>query len=190
MDERENALIERVLAGDAGAFEPLVTPYRSALLGLAARIVRDPEDAQEVAQETLLRAYRYLGGFDRDLGFRSWLYQIAVNTARSFQRRRVERDIGLDRAAPEILEAGAFENPEAGRDRADLRARLQACLSVLSPREREVFILREIEELNVRETAQALGSSAVSVRVHLNAARRKIRARYLELFKPGPGEAA
>ncbi len=187
MDERENALIERVLSGDAAAFEPLVTPYRGALLGLAGRIVRDPEDAQEVAQEALLRAYRYLGSFDRSLGFRSWLYQIAVNAARSFQRKRVERDIGLDRAAPEMLGAGAVEDPEAGCDRTALRARLTACLSVLSPREREVFLLREIEELNVRETAQALGSSSVSVRVHLNAARRKIRARYLELFKPGDG---
>ncbi len=187
MDERENALIEQVLAGDAAAFEPLVTPYRGALLGLASRIVRNPEDAQEVAQETLLRAYRYLGGFDRGLGFRSWLYQIAVNTARSFQRKRLERDIGLDRAAPEIIGAGSVEDPEAGCDRAALRARLMSCLDALSRREREVFLLREIEELNVRETAQALGSSAISVRVHLNAARRKIRARYLELDRPDDG---
>jgi RNA polymerase sigma-70 factor (ECF subfamily) len=187
MDERENALIERVLAGDGAAFEPLVTPYRSALLGLAFRIVRDPEDAREVAQETLLRAYRYLGSFDRGLGFRSWLYQIAVNTARSFQRKSLERRQGLDRAGPEIAGTGAAENPESGPERAVLRARLAACLEVLSRREREVFLLREIEDLNVRETASVLGSSAVSVRVHLNAARRKIRTRYLELFQDGDG---
>ncbi len=187
MDERENALIKRVLAGDAAAFEPLVTPYRGPLLGLAIRIVRDPEDAREVAQEALLRAYRYLGSFDPDLGFRSWLYQITVNTARSFQRKRIEQEKGLDRAAPEIVGSGAAEDPEAGPERAALRARLAACLEVLSRREREVFLLREIEELNVRETARVLGSSAVSVRVHLNAARRKIRIRYLELYPDGRG---
>ncbi|MDD8025540.1 MAG: RNA polymerase sigma factor [Acidobacteriota bacterium] len=180
-------MIERVLAGDAAAFEPLVTPYRCALQGLAVRIVRDPEDAKEVAQEALLRAYRYLGSFDRRLGFRNWLYQIAVNTARSFQRKRLDRDIGLDRAAPEIIGARAAENPEVRHDRAAIRARLMACLNVLSDREREVFLLRDIEDLNVEETARVLGSSAISVRVHLSAARRKIRTRFLELNGPSAG---
>jgi RNA polymerase sigma-70 factor, ECF subfamily len=187
MDDRENALIERVLAGDAAAFEPLVTPYRVALLGLAVRVVRDPEDAKEVAQEALLRAYRYLDSFNRGLDFRNWLYQIVVNTARSFQRKRMEREVGLDRAAPEIVGARAAENPEASHDRAALREKLLACLEVLTPREREVFLLREIEDLNVQETAAALGSSAISVRVHLNAARRKIRTRFLELNPPPQG---
>lgn len=181
MDERENALITRILAGDVSAFEPLVTPYRSALLGLAARIVRDPEEAKEVSQEALLRAYRYLGSFDRTQGFRNWLFQIAVNTARSFQKKRLERAIGLGQAAPELTGRSHLESPEAGYDRDAIRARLMACLDGLSAREREVFLLRDIEGLNVRETARVVGSSAVSVRVHLSAARRKVRSRYLEL---------
>lgn len=184
MDERENVLIDRVLAGDAAAFEPLVTPYRGALLGLAARIVRDPEDAKEVSQEALLRAYRYLRSFDRSLGFRNWLYQITVNTARSFHKKRLERDIGLGYAAPDLVGRRPTESPEAGHERAVFRARLMACLDGLSAREREVFLLRDIEDLNVEETARVVGSSAISVRVHLNAARRKVRTRYLEL-NPG-----
>jgi RNA polymerase sigma-70 factor (ECF subfamily) len=188
MDDRENALIERVLAGDGTAFEPLVSPYRGALLGLAARIVRDPEEAKEVSQEALLRAFRYLGSFDRSQGFRNWLYQIAVNTARSFQKKRLERDIGLGQAAPELTGGSRLESPEAGYDRNAFRARLLTCLDGLSAREREVFLLRDIEELNVRETARVVGSSAVSVRVHLSAARRKVRARYREM-NPGAGES-
>ncbi len=87
MDPKEKELIERVLAGDAAAFEPLVTPYRGALLGLAMRIVPNPEDAREVAQETLLKAFRYLRSFDPALSFRNWLFQIVVNTARDHRRR-------------------------------------------------------------------------------------------------------
>jgi RNA polymerase sigma-70 factor (ECF subfamily) len=187
MDDRENVLIDRVLAGDAAAFEPLVTPYRGALLGLAARIVRDPEDAKEVSQEALLRAFRYLRSFDRSLGFRNWLYQIAVNTARSFQKKRLERDIGLGHAAPELTGNRRAESPEAGHERDAFRARLMACLDGLSAREREVFLLRDIEDLNVEETARVVGSSAISVRVHLSAARRKVRARYLELHPSTDG---
>jgi RNA polymerase sigma-70 factor (ECF subfamily) len=81
-----------------------------------------------------------------------------------------------------------LESPEAGYDRNAFRARLLTCLDGLSAREREVFLLRDIEELNVRETARVVGSSAVSVRVHLSAARRKVRARYLEM-NPGAGES-
>lgn len=171
-------MIERVLAGEASAFEPLVTPYRGALIGLAFRIVADPEDAREVAQEALLKAFRYLRSCDPELGFRNWLYQIVVNTARGFRKRAGAERRGLAAAASEWGPHRSAEDPEADRDKAQAGARLRECLDVLSDREREVFWLREIEELNVEDTARVLKSSSISVRVHLTRARRKVLERF------------
>jgi len=180
MDEREKGLVERILSGDRAAFGPLVEPYRDRLLGLAYRFTGDAEDAKEVAQETLLRSFKYLAHFDVEKSFRSWLFQILVHAARNHGARR-GRAASLARSEP--AREAALETasgPEKGHEDGELRSKLMDCLDVLSPREREVFLLRDVEELNVREAAAALGSSAVSVRVHLSAARKKIRRRIRE----------
>ena len=188
MDQQEKDLIERVLAGDSAAFEPLVTPYRGALLGLALRIVPNPEDAREVAQEALLKAFRYLRSFDPALSFRNWLYQIAINVARGFRKRTGDDRRGLAAAASEWNPRPAADNPAAGHEKAQARDRLRECLDVLSDREREVFWLREIEELSVEDTARILKSSSISVRVHLNRARRKVLERFRTKFPDLIGE--
>jgi RNA polymerase sigma-70 factor (ECF subfamily) len=177
MDEREKELVERVLSGDQSAFAPLVEPYRDRLLGLAYRLARDAEDAKEIAQETLLRSFKYLARFDVEKSFKSWLFQILVHAARNHGAKR-GRAASLARSE-QVREAALLSasDPEKGREDVDLRSRLMDCLDVLTPRERDVFLLRDVEDLNVRETAAALGSSAVSVRVHLSAARKKIRQR-------------
>jgi RNA polymerase sigma-70 factor (ECF subfamily) len=172
MNETEKELIEMVLSGRTEAFEPLVTPYRGPLLALAYRLTRNREDALEVAQDALLSAFRSLGRFDVSRSFRNWLFQIAANEARDRLRKRTR-----ERAAFEdsVHETPAAANPEAGRDRQELRSSIMRCLGVLGPREREVFVLRDLEELDIRETARALGCSSISVRVNLSSARRKIR---------------
>jgi len=178
MDPREKDLIERVLGGDTAAFEPLVTPYRTALFRLASRIVRNSEDAQEVAQESLFKAFRYLRSCDPALGFRNWLYQIVVNTARTRGRRQSESERRLAAIAFDSDGPSRAPNPEMLHERTEARVRLRECLDTLSDREREIFWLREIEDLNVDETARALGCSSISVRVHLTRARRKVRDRF------------
>lgn len=182
MDEREKNLVERVLRGDTAAFGPLVEPYRDRLLGFAYRLTRDAEDAKEVVQEALLRSFKYLSKFDVEKSFRAWLFQILVHAAHHHRSKRGRQDL-LSRSAP--LREAALETghgPEKGHEDRNLHARLLECLDILSPRERDVFLLRDVEELNVEETARALGSSAISVRVHLSAARRKIRGRIRDKF--------
>ncbi len=88
MNETEKELVAMVLAGRTEAFEPLVSPYRQPLLALAWRLTRDAEDAREIAQEALLRAFRSLGGYDASRSFRNWLFQIAANEARDRYRKR------------------------------------------------------------------------------------------------------
>lgn len=171
MNETEEELIRMVLAGRAAAFEPLVNPYRGPVLALAFRLTGDRETAREVAQEAFLKAFRSLRKFDISRPFRNWLFQIAANAARDRLRERVREQAALrDAAADPFSPPG----PEAGQDRRELREGLLRLLEALSPREREVVVLRDLEELDIRETSRVLGCSAVAVRVHLSKARRKL----------------
>ena len=161
-----------VLSGRSEAFEPLVTPYRGPILALAYRLTRDREEAREVAQEALLKAYRSLRRFDVSRSFRNWLFQIAANEARDRLRKAKRERSAFEDA---VRRVPAADPPEAGLERRELRSRITRALDALAPREREVFVLRDLEELDIRETARALGCSSISVRVNLSSARRKIR---------------
>ncbi|MBM3312494.1 MAG: RNA polymerase sigma factor [Candidatus Aminicenantes bacterium] len=183
MEPREKALIERVLAGDTAAFEPLVLPYRRPMLSLAYRIVRDAEDAKEIAQEALLRAFKYLRRCDLERGFRNWLLQILVNAARDHRRKRALEASWRSAGSPPELSPDPGAGPDEAHARRTLRAEILSCLDGLSAKEREVFLLRDVEQLNVEETARVLGLSRISVRVHLSRARPKIKAR-MEKIRP------
>jgi RNA polymerase sigma-70 factor, ECF subfamily len=177
MDEKEARLVELVLGGRTEAFEPLVTPYRKLLLTLAYRLSRNIEEAKEISQETLMRAFRYLGSFDRRRSFKNWLLQIEMNVWRSVGPRAADVKALHELAARKIP-----EDPEEGWAGTELREKLLSCLSGLSPREREVFLLRDIEGRSVKETAEVLRTSSISVRVHLSRGRIKIRNLIKERF--------
>jgi len=183
MDEKENSLVEMVLAGNPGAFETLVTPYRQTLLSLAFRLTGNAEDAKEAAQEALMRAFRYLAGFDRNQSFRNWLLSILVNAARKLTSKNAPAD-RLDAEAV-VIEPGA--GPAARYQNEEFRSRLMDSLDSLSRREREVFLLRDIEERDIKETARILCCSSASVRVHLSSARKKIKDVMLKRY-PAQGE--
>jgi len=181
-----------ILRGNVEAFEPLVRPYRQPLLGLARRMVPDAEDAREAAQETFLRAFRHIGRYDTERSFRNWLFGILVNEARKVRAARSAAPLSLTRplasgmvAAPEP--ASNEPAPDERYARKETRSQLMECLEVLSPREREVFLLRDIEELSIQEAAGILRATSVSVRVHLSRARRKMKKAILERF-PHLGE--
>jgi RNA polymerase sigma-70 factor (ECF subfamily) len=172
MDDTEKELVEMVLSGRTEAFEPLVAPHRQALLGLAYRLTWNAEDAREVAQEALFRAFRHLRRYDPERSFRNWLFQIAANEARDRGRKKVRERQAIEKLAEE---PGKHPDPEAGQDAAEVRSGILKCLDVLGPREREVFVLRDLHDLNIKETARALGCSSLTVRVNLSRAREKIR---------------
>jgi len=171
MNEQEATLVEMVLAGKSDAFDPLVRPYRNDLIRLAFRMTGNWEDAHEASQEALLRAFRYLARFDRARSFKNWLLGILVNEARKV-RRGTPRTVSLDETAEPSLPA----DQEKRHEDSVLRDRLRACLNELSRNQREVFILRDLEDRNIRETARILGKSELSVRVHLSRARKRIKA--------------
>jgi RNA polymerase sigma-70 factor (ECF subfamily) len=177
MDEKESRLVELVLKGHSEAFEPLVTPYRRTLLNMAFRLSRNWEDAKEISQETLLRAFRYLRSYDPERSFKNWLLQILMNVWRSAQKKRLE---------PEILAELAAENRNGNPDevllRGEIRSQILACLEGLTAREKEVFLLRDLEQMSIKETARALRASPISVRVRLSTARKKVREQIREKF--------
>jgi RNA polymerase sigma-70 factor (ECF subfamily) len=174
MDEKEARLVELVLGGQTEAFESLVTPYRKLLLTLAYRLSQNIEEAKEISQETLMRAFRYLRSFDTKRSFKNWLLQIEMNVWHNVGTRTVD-------------EGTLQENPEEAFAGKEAREKLLSCLDGLSPREKEVFLLRDIEGRTVWETAQVLQTSVISVRVHLSKARDKVRnlikKRYPELMR-------
>lgn len=184
MNERENELIERVLNGDLAAFEPLITPYRRPLLGLAYRITRNSEDAKEVSQEAFLRAFKYLRNFNPEKSFKSWIYQILVHAAQNHQKKKAKQENLMRSDSRKEMALAPGDNPEQRHEASELGSRLMDCLDRLSPREKEVFLLRDIQDLNIKESAGILRCSAISVRVHLSAARKKIKKTLKEKY-PG-----
>lgn len=167
--------MELVLSGRTEAFEALVTPYRSPLFGLARRLTGNNEEAKEACQETLLKAFRYLRSFDPRKSFKNWLLAILVNASRS--RLKKGSTASLFAAASFIAGPPGSGDPAVLHQRKEMRGRIMGCLDVLSRGEREVFLLRDIEDLSIRETSRILGCSQLSVRVRLSSARKKIRDR-------------
>lgn len=170
-------MVELVLKGNIEAFEPLVTPYRKILLTMAFRLSQNWEDAKEISQDTLLRAFRYLKSYDPKKSFKNWLLQILVNVSRNQRKKRIDpqRLAALSIMSHEIDPAEKQFHQEA-------RSQLLKCLDGLSPREREIFLLRDIEDMSIEETARALTTSSIAVRVHLSSARKKIKERVKEKF--------
>ncbi len=153
MDEREKELVRKSLSGESAAFEELVLPYRRSLLHLAYRMTGDLEEAMDIAQETLLRSFRYLGRFDPERNFRNWLFQIAINLVKDWHRRK-----NLDpRARQGQIKYISSNNHCFHKTRedafwhqgteihTDINIDIKSCLGKLRPREREVFILRDLE---------------------------------------------
>ena len=173
MDD-ESLLVDAALAGDTDAFERLLRPHRRCILNLAYRMTGNIEDAKDVAQEAVIKVFRYLGSYRKGRNFRSWVCKTVVNAARDFLGRR-ERQV---RTVELIDVAAEVPTPEDGLLGMEIRDRIEDCLTSLTPRERAVFVLRDGEQMSIREAARILGVSSASIRTHLSRARRKICARY------------
>ena len=167
------ALAAEACRGDAAAFELIMRRHNRLLFRTARGIVADDADAQDVVQETYLRAFQRLGGFRGGATLATWLARIAINVALDALRRR-GRTVSLDDddEAHEMTPS-PDASPEAAAERAQMQRLLQAAIDSLPPIYRSVFILRAVQELSVDETADCLGVSAELVRT------RHLRARAL-----------
>jgi RNA polymerase sigma-70 factor (ECF subfamily) len=167
MDIEDDELIRRARAGDTSAFGELVTRYQRPIYTMALRMLGNPQDAQDAAQMTFVRAYRGLSGFDEDRRFFSWLYRIGVNECLNARRTRRPEE-ALNRAIP--ASGSPFESAAAS----ERTAHLQAALQELSPEYRAVIVLRHFSDLSYDEMADALGVPVTTIKSRLYAARQRL----------------
>lgn len=175
-EKSDAALVEAALAGDARSFETLLLRYESRVLRVLRLLGVPDQDRADVAQETFLRVFRHLGGFHPKRPFGAWIYRVTVNSAQDYRQssNRLRRgETSLTDQASSI--ADPRDDPETAARREGEARRLEAALGTLSERERTVFVLKELEGLGTRETAQALGVTSITVRRHLGLARKRLR---------------
>ncbi len=178
----EQALIERVRAGDTEAFYHLVRPYERAIYMAAYSILQDSAEAEDVSQETVLKAFRKLGQFRGEARFGTWLMSIAINEGRmrlrSRQRARLESLDTADSADTEYVPLQLRdwrEIPSQALEREELRQALARALASLGDKYREVLVLRDVQHLSGEQTSEILGISAGNVKVRLLRARLQMR---------------
>jgi len=186
----ETALVARAKAGDTAAFSELVQQYDRRVFRMAKQITQNDEDAEDVLQETFLKAYSHLDDFQGNSRFYTWLVRIAVNEAlMKLRKRRSDRTVPLDdpidTGEDELPREVAVwdENPEEKYSREELGQILDEAVESLKPAYRTVFVLRDIEELSIEETAEALHLSISAVKSRLLRARLQLREKLTRQFK-------
>ena len=177
-DDILGTLVGRAKQGSAAAFTELAARVRVRIATWAVRVTRDEDDADDVAQQVLLKLHLRIREFEGRSRFTTWLYRMTLNTA--LNRRRMDhRRASLLRAAVTTPEHVVLEySPREEADR--LAVLVRACVTELSDREREVFQMADLKGMSASEIAAALGIQPVSVRATLSRARRRIRLRMME----------
>jgi len=193
--DEDLGLVRRACAGEREAFYSLVSRYERPLYRSALAVTRNPADAEDVVQETFLRAYEHLNQFRGEAKFQTWLTQIALNTAR-MKLRKHHAGLWESLDQPRTTEEGSLprdvtewrENPEQRLGREEMENLLHQALKGLPPGYREVITLRDIQLLSTQETAEILGMSVANVKTRLLRARLQLRERLaLQLGGKGSG---
>lgn len=185
----DKELVKRVQKGDKGAFDVLVLKYEHKIVNLVMRYVRDPETALDITQEAFIKAYRALPRFRGDSAFYTWLYRIAVNTAKNHlaaQRRR-PTDIELDLQDPEQYGLHAklkeTDTPEAVSLSHELQDTLERAIAALPEDLRTAIILRELDGMSYEEIAQTMDCPVGTVRSRIFRARDAISKKVGSLIR-------
>jgi len=192
-------LVERVKQGDVRAFEMLVVKYQRRIERLIGRMVRDVDLVQDIAQETFIRAYRALPQFRGESAFYTWLYRIAVNTAKKqlvelkrdllvTESARAGRDDGDDETSRVENELSDGETPESLLASRQIAAAVNSAIEDLSEDLRQAIVLREIEGLSYEEIAEAMACPIGTVRSRIFRAREAIAERLRPMLEQRSGD--
>lgn len=181
--QTDQLLVERVQQGDRAAFDALVLKYQHKIVKLISRYVRDQADAFDIAQEAFIKAYRALPNFRGDSAFYTWLYRIAINTAKNHlvaeRRRPVDQDVDLQ--DPEQFDIQArlkhLDTPEGMTLTEEIRETVEEAISGLPEDLRTAIILRELEGMTYEEIAEAMDCPVGTVRSRIFRARESIADR-------------
>lgn len=186
----ETPLVLQARTGDIEAFSKLVQKYEGKIFRLARHITNSLEDAEDILQETFLKAYEHLGEFQGNSKFYTWIVRIAVNESlMKLRKRKSDRSVSLDEqidTGEDVIarEIAVWEdNPEDKYSQQEMREILDEAIASLPPIFRSVFVLRDIEELSSEETAQMLNLTVPAVKSRLLRARLKLREKLTRYFK-------
>jgi len=188
-DERayEVELIQRVKNGEHDLFYQLIRPYEGRVFATAMAILRNEADAEDIAQDSILKAFRHISQFRGEAKFNTWLLQITINEARMRKRRMTIRYMESINEADEEGDyrprefADWSEIPSESLERKEVRNALMAALNTLEEKYRSVFVMRDIQHLSIEETSKVLDITQASVKTRLLRARLMLR----DLLSPG-----
>lgn len=184
-ERTDSELVDRAKTGDLDAFEALTARYEQRVYSLAMRILRHQHDAEDVTQQTFLSALENLNGFRGDASFSTWLLRIASHAAlKIIRKRRGLQTVSLEEATegdesdkiphPQFI-ADWKQSPEQLVEQREIQGLLDEALARLDEKHRMVFLLRDVEGLSIRETAEALELSEANTKVRLLRARLQLR---------------
>lgn len=197
MSDREidQQLVERVQRGDKQAFGLLVAKYQRKLARLLSRLIRDPAEVEDVAQETFIKAYRALPSFRGDSAFYTWLYRIGINTAKNYlvsQGRRAPTSTDFDSEEAETFEDGEqlrdINTPERLLMTKQIGNTVDAAMEALPDELRTAIVLREIEGLSYDEIASIMDCPIGTVRSRIFRAREAISEKLKPLLDTAPNK--
>ncbi|MBV9126763.1 MAG: sigma-70 family RNA polymerase sigma factor, partial [Verrucomicrobia bacterium] len=183
-------LVRRCQHGDALAFDELVTRYRNRIFGMVYQLVRNEQDAWDLAQDGFVKAWRSIDKFRGQSSFYTWLYRIVTNVAIDWLRKKqiaggqeFDDTIGLADIEPTN---SLVPQPEAApvkkMERGEIRARIDAAIARLTPEHRAVIVMKELEDMQYHEIAESLGCSIGTVMSRLFYARRKLQAMLKDVY--------
>jgi len=187
----DQRLVERVQGGDKRAFDVLVLKYQHKIVKLVMRYVRDQAEALDVTQEAFIKAYRAIPKFRGDSAFYTWLYRIAINTAKNhivaMKRRPMEYDLDLQESGgyeshPQLRD---LDSPERLVQRDELRETVQSAITTLPEELRTAIVLREVEGMSYEEIATAMNCPVGTVRSRIFRARDAID-KAIQNYNSGP----
>ena len=185
MESSDWELVQKCQAGEIGAFQELVSRYHQKIYVVIVGLLRNREDALEVAQETFFRAYRKIKSFQGGSSFYTWLYRIAVNMAIDLQRRQKRNPLDFRETMDGLFEEQneVAKDPFSDVHDRELREKLVASINDLTPEHRAVIILRTVEGLSYKDIGEILGCTEGTVKVKVFRALQDLKAIYHQVEK-------
>ena len=191
-DVSELDLVKQCQAGNPEAFDQLVGRYRNRVFGMIYNMVHNEQDAWDLAQDSFLKAWKSIAGFRGQSSFYTWIYRIVTNVTIDWLRKKQVKGSGtefddtiqlkeIDPASRTVPKAGAL--PHQRMERREIRARIDEAIAQLSPEHRAVILMKETEEMQYHEIAEALGCSIGTVMSRLFYARKKLQNLLRDLYE-------
>jgi RNA polymerase sigma-70 factor, ECF subfamily len=191
-DVSELDLVKQCQAGNPEAFDQLVGRYRNRVFGMIYNMVHNEQDAWDLAQDSFLKAWKSIAGFRGQSSFYTWIYRIVTNVTIDWLRKKQVKGSGaefddtiqlkdIDPASRTVPKAGAL--PHQRMERREIRARIDEAIAQLSPEHRAVILMKETEDMQYHEIAEALGCSIGTVMSRLFYARKKLQNLLRDLYE-------